>query len=48
MLILQDHHFKRMDVEKKERELEGALYDYRSGKEDFEQKREDIFDECAR
>jgi hypothetical protein len=37
-----------MNVEKKEHELEGALSEYRAGKDGFEQEREDMFDECVR
>lgn len=44
----QDHHFKRMEIEKKEKNLEDMLHEYRVGKEDFEERREAIFNECVR
>lgn len=44
----QDHHFKRMGVEKTEKELEDALHRYRQSKQDFDDKRERIFSECVR
>ena len=45
---MQDHHYKRMEIEKKEKELEDMLHEYRVGKGEFEERREAIFNECAR
>lgn len=44
----QEHHFKRMNVQQKDQELEQALHSYREEKLYFENKRDKIFNECVR